>query len=549
MATTLTAPAKPLRASVRKRYPRAWLVLATAHLPLLLFHAQSLWARSHYEFFPFVLVGAFILAWRNWRDRDYWQTGSVNVCRWSLAACSLFYGAAVLLRSPWLGAISALWTLALAGYALGGSALLRAMAPAWALLWLAIPPPLAMDERLIQALQPLTVRLSSPVLDALGIDHLPAGNVIELPGRVLFIEEACSGVRSLFAVVACAVFYVLWARKRVMPALLLLVAAVGWVVLANVLRVVIVTCGLAFWNIDMTTGWRHELLGLTTFAIAVGLILSTDCLIRFFFEAAPLEETPMLDDPDPEPVVVESKPVRPLTPLLDAMWRPHWPVVTLFVVLGIGQCSWFVNRLAMGAESKAALTARLKKLDAELLPENTGMFTNRTYRLERRGAHENNGEQSHLWLYDFGRHKAVVAVDFPFMDWHELTICYQFLGWNLESRQLDVETGQVVDASLTKSNGRRGQLAFGLTDAAGKRQLAPHLTFRGRLQRRLAALLEFDVWITGPPDRGFMPTYQVQLFIEAEGTLTQAELQTARSFFDEARRRIEAAVHNSEARP
>ena len=41
-------------------------VIVAAHLPLLLLHAENLWDKPHYQFFPIVLVGAGFLAYNRW---------------------------------------------------------------------------------------------------------------------------------------------------------------------------------------------------------------------------------------------------------------------------------------------------------------------------------------------------------------------------------------------------------------------------------------------------------------------------------------------------
>src|SRR5262249_15053610 len=152
---------------------------------------------------------------------------------------------------------------------------------AWLLLWLAVPPPLELDRDLILWLQGWTTRWSSAVLDALGVFHLTAGNVVEVDGQLLLVEGACSGVNSLVSVLACALFLMLLAERPPLRSLLLLAAAVGWVLAANVARVVGVAWLAARAGIDVSAGWRHEAFGLALFAVAVVLIVSTDGLLSF----------------------------------------------------------------------------------------------------------------------------------------------------------------------------------------------------------------------------------------------------------------------------
>src|SRR5205807_2642759 len=105
------------------------------------------------------------------------------------------------------------------------------------------------------------------VLDLVGVYHVLAGNVVEVGGRPLLVEEACSGIHSLFAVLAVTWFYAGWTRRAPLPAGVLLVAAVGWVLAANVTRVVAVAWADDAWGLDLATGWAHDALGLLLFGM------------------------------------------------------------------------------------------------------------------------------------------------------------------------------------------------------------------------------------------------------------------------------------------
>ncbi len=111
--------------------------------------------------------------------------------------------------------------------------------------------------------------------------HLTEGNVIKITSRPLMVEEACSGVSSLFAVVGVTLFYVLWTGRKPVAAALLVLAASFWVVLGNIARVVAVVFAEATWGIDLASDWRHEVGGFVIFAAVLGLTLSTDRLLRF----------------------------------------------------------------------------------------------------------------------------------------------------------------------------------------------------------------------------------------------------------------------------
>ena len=181
-------------------------------------HLRNLWRyRPHYEFFPLVLAAAAWLIWRRWprgaaeRSRLTRMLGTLLL----LLGFGMLTGA-VLLVSPWLGAIAAVLSLGGVLLALKGRAAWRELTGPWLLLWLVIPPPMALDSELMHVLQSVTARTTSGLLELLHVDHLLAGHVFRLPDRKLFVAEACSGVHSQLVLIAISVVLaILWRRSLV----------------------------------------------------------------------------------------------------------------------------------------------------------------------------------------------------------------------------------------------------------------------------------------------------------------------------------------------
>src|SRR5262249_46740179 len=202
-----------------KSQPWSWwpvlvgTLLVLAFVPLLVLHAQWLWGRPHYQFFPLILLGAGLLAYRALAEQGPFSPGTQ---RWTLILFGLSWttlALAVFLNSGWLGAVAALITWLAVAQACGGAAMARALLPAWVLLLLTVPPPLNLDLRLVQLLQTVVSRGSSRILDQLGVFHHLAGNVVEVGSRRFLVEEACSGIHSLNVVLACTLFFVFWVRR------------------------------------------------------------------------------------------------------------------------------------------------------------------------------------------------------------------------------------------------------------------------------------------------------------------------------------------------
>lgn len=136
------------------------------------------------------------------------------------------------------------------------------------LLVLSVPIPAVLTSSLALPLQLTASRWGAALLQ---IRHVPvelAGNIIRLPGRDLFVTEACSGLRSLTALLALGVLVGgMWLRH---PAsrLLLVALAIPVAMLVNAFRVFL-TGFLVYWvDPKLGEGFMHLSEGWLLFVIA-----------------------------------------------------------------------------------------------------------------------------------------------------------------------------------------------------------------------------------------------------------------------------------------
>lgn len=521
------------------------LVLATAaHAPLLWFHARDLWSRPHYQFFPFAIAGAIVLAVSRWPRTDALQVGHsrLSLLFWGISMLS--FGLAFLLQSPWLCAVSILLALLALLYRVGGWTLCRRMLPAWGLLWLAVPLPLELDNRFIWSLQAWTSRAASAVLDRIGVFHSLAGNVIRVDGQQLLVEEACSGAHSFFALVPLTIFYVLWRRRPPVPAALLVVAAAGWAIVANVGRVVATTYLTTQVEIDVVSGWPHHLLGLVVSAVAVFGILSTDQLlmgIRHVTSLSAVLSSTIAEDVEPIPQHVKSH--SPVVPPKLAKYA-----ASMYGVLFAGQLLVLGPRLVQDAHALADRPLTVSVLGEEFLgppPENWHRVD---YRQEDRGESQDLARYSQTWRYRAGAHSAILSVDYPYSGIHDLMPCYRNQGWKLLQKEHLTQsgTGPCIVSSFTRPLGGRGFLVYQGFDSEGQ-PLATRRPMRANdsVIQRTMTRIKTNWWsLLGSPPRdlpGYRPpSYQVQLFLVADRSLTTAERRQVLTFYNQAVQRVSA---------
>jgi exosortase len=533
LSPPILAPARHHAAARRITWSAAVAAscIVLAHLPLLAVHAQQIWLRPHYQFFPLVVAGALVLLFARTRRLGPLVPGAAMPVLVFFAAAGSVLLVALLLHSSWLAAVAAILSVAAALVAVGGGRLLWAGTPALILLCVAIPPPFELDRSLILALQGLTARCGSRVLDLLGVYHVLAGHIVETGGRQFFVEEACSGINSLFSVVGGTLFLVFLFRRHPAHAVVLLLAAVVWVLVANVLRVAGVVYLATAQGIDLTAGWRHEAVGYALFAVALLLVFSTDRLLLFL--TAPPKGTAVSD---PE---TEAGPTRWAAPLP----RLAWPVAAGFATLFVGYVALYgIGDVRAGHEKSA--TPAVGDLPATILPEHVGSWERSDCDTITRNPGSEFGETSRVWVYRHSSRRATVSLDAAFPTWHDLTRCYTSQGWEIDEETVHGAPDQFSEVRFTKPAYRSGYLLFAEFDAHGTTLAARYGGPRLSLYRHDSALRR--LWGEGPSDPPG-PILQAQLFVETQMPLDTEGMAEVRALFARVTDDLRRGVADSQA--
>lgn len=148
------------------------------------------------------------------------------------------------------------------------------------LFTLSIPIPAVLTNALAF---PLQLKASSMGADLLEFRHVPVrltGNVIQLPGRQLFVTEACSGLRSLTALLSLGVLVGgLWLKHPVSRVLLVL-ATLPVAIVVNAFRVFLTGFLVFHVSPEMGEGFMHLSEGWLLFLIAFLVLGAFTWLVR-----------------------------------------------------------------------------------------------------------------------------------------------------------------------------------------------------------------------------------------------------------------------------
>lgn len=148
-------------------------------------------------------------------------------------------------------------------------------APPFLLLFMAKPLPDSFVVRIFWPLQVLAARASKQVLEILDVPVHMVGNIIEIPAMKLLVEEACSGMRSVMALLTLALIVIYFVKLRFISKLLLLLAAVSVAVALNITRVALTGVLAHFYDPQAATGFFHTFSGMIVFIIGLPILYYT----------------------------------------------------------------------------------------------------------------------------------------------------------------------------------------------------------------------------------------------------------------------------------
>jgi exosortase len=456
-------------------------IVLIAQLPLLYLFFKHQWQRTHYQFYPILILAMIGLGWSRWpRVFEPLTLRLRRVVRALYALSLVLLFGSTLFFMPWMAASSALLALGAACLESTGQRGFRALLPVWLLGWLAINPPLRLDRQLIAWLQLATSNTTSHILEIAGISHLTLGNVVELPEKKLLVEEACSGVQSFFALLAATAVLLVWQRAHPLRAIPLLCMVLLWAGVGNVLRVLTICVVWVFYEVDLSTGWRHELLGFATFGVALVLVGSTDQIMKWLL--APLGELSAIESEvsplsnkwnsfflseDDEWHDAEDLPDRVIVPPTGNSGigrRLVWGTVMLYA---LGLQVYEMTAVQPDSAFEVAL-----QLEQSALPPEVDGWKQGSFEEVERELSSIFGRFSKTWRYSSPHENTVVSCDFPFDRWHDLTYCYRGQGWTIAEQGVVLKSDDTeqpfAEIRMSQPTGEMAYLYFGLFDNNGR---------------------------------------------------------------------------------
>lgn len=217
-----------------------------------------------------------------WERRDRLKVVPLSPSWWGLAVLGAGLGMLVLgslgaelylQRSSFIVVLCGLiWTLM-------GSTMLRNLGLPLAFLLFMIPLPSIILNTIAFPLQLFAAKVASFCLFSLSIPVLREGNIIMLTGTTLEVAEACSGLRSLQALLAIGTVYAYFTQDRMIARWTLILLSVPIAIMANVIRVSGTGILAEYWGVEAAQGFYHTFEGWLVFVVAFVLLLAAGMLL------------------------------------------------------------------------------------------------------------------------------------------------------------------------------------------------------------------------------------------------------------------------------
>jgi exosortase len=160
-----------------------------------------------------------------------------------------------------------------------GRACLRVVALPVAFLLFMVPFPAIVMNAVAFPLQVFSAQFAELCLFNLGIPVLREGNVIALAGTTLEVAEACSGIRSLQALLALGTIFAYFSQRAAWKRWLLVLLSVPIAIAANAFRVAGTGVLAHQFGPEAAEGFYHTFSGLAVFGAAFVLLLLSGAIL------------------------------------------------------------------------------------------------------------------------------------------------------------------------------------------------------------------------------------------------------------------------------
>jgi exosortase A len=160
-----------------------------------------------------------------------------------------------------------------------GVAYLRVLLFPLGFLFFMVPLPAIVYTGIAFRLQLVVSRVSAVLISLAGVSVFQRGNILEVSTGPLAVEEACSGMRSIMALLALSALFAYLRYRTPLKQWILVVCALPVAVVTNILRVTVTGILAHHFGREMAEGVLHDSFGWIVFVVAFVLLFGVSVVL------------------------------------------------------------------------------------------------------------------------------------------------------------------------------------------------------------------------------------------------------------------------------
>ncbi len=565
--------------------PTLWFDLIFGLLPLVLaapmlsLEFQLLWSRLSMRYFVVpVIVVAILVAW-NFRSQRAELPLRVFWARTIFSLGVVVFGLSVWRNSPWVALLS--YILLFTGWAIErfGNVAWPSLLGWSALLITSMRLPGDWSDHLREWLVNQASAILGHILDGLAIPFLIQADTFSMRDLEFSIRECCAGPYSIHALASLVVLMLLFGRRSLFAAFVLLLTLPCWLIIQNVLLLLAVVLLQHFGNRNATQGVDHIVVQLAAFGV-----VAICCWVTSWFLARMLQPVPAADSqfepeflllnsvlcwPQPDPFAGDAQVDVKGERLESGNWaiagsqalrRLSWVAAVSMVAFG----GVSTHRWAYG-DSARTIAATEPRLDEskfkqhpwkETFPASFGRWRQM---VTAHGTKVENGIARGWvdWQFDWQGQVVQLQIAFPYVQRPQFAAQYEAKGWQVLSQELkqlapntDAETAVNSVTNNVANNDLKTDARAPNNQPANRASVAQQdwtiINVANELGGRATAIVTYhklDSTLQATDSQNATAIeYQVVLFCESGDELTQPQLMEMYNHFLQANALLQNAV-------
>jgi exosortase len=220
-----------------------------------------------------------VIAWVMWRERARWLSLKPQPTTWGfllLAGGAMFHILSLAGAGLFAASLGLVLSVTGAVLCIGGWPFLRVWAFPLFLTLFMLPKLAIVYSQITLPLQLMASRMAADMLSLGGVRVMLQGNILDVGGHRVAVEEACNGVRYLLSLGFSAVVFAYLVDRRPWMRGALLLSVVPIAIAANAVRV-----AASAWVPALDSGTPHTIAGICVFVVCLAaLAFARTCLVK-----------------------------------------------------------------------------------------------------------------------------------------------------------------------------------------------------------------------------------------------------------------------------